>query len=438
MPVEDNINAPKSHLSFPSRGRGVRSDVTSCSSSTSVGGSAQTTPAVPASPSNFEDADSDYAMDTTTVAAAAGQAAAASIAASGLTPELVPAISTAITTAITAAIGPALEAVADNAIRRFAQSQQQQQQQQIQQQQLHQPTYNTERHRTPKLPPFDATNVALWLGSAETEFEICRVSDPGTKRAHVLAAIPKEHRLLFQDFLLSPDTTLDGYVALVNHVRNLFQEKPRQRAARILQPHNLKGRTPSQFLAALKAEMADMTLDMIAKEILAGVLPANIRAIVTTDTNSPGDMANAADAFFSSAGELLEQTHQVCMATPATTSAPVAYEAEWDGEPRTEAEVTPAATPTFPATTPAYVDVCAAYRGPQRSRNRLPTNTSRPQSQGNFRQNNDGRPSSSRQVSSNAGTSANLCFYHRRFGTEARKCREGCPHWGNARAGGLM
>ena len=213
----------------------MRSDVTSCSSSTSVGGSAQTTPAVPASPSNFEDADSDYAMDTTTVAAAAGQAAAASIAASGLIPELVPAISTAITTAITAAIGPALEAVIDNAIRRFAQSQQQQQQQ-IQQQQLHQPTYNTERHRTPKLPPFDATNVALWLGSAETEFEICRVSEPGTKHAHVLAAIPKEHR----------------------------------------------------------------------------------------------------------------------------------------------------------------------------------------------------------QVSSNAGTSANLCFYHRRFETEARKCREGCPHWGNARAGGLM
>ena len=48
-------------------------------------------------------------------------------------------------------------------------------------------------------------------------------------------------------------------------------------------------------------------MEMIAKEILAGVLPPNIRAIVTTDTNSPAEMATAADAFFSSAGKLLEQ-----------------------------------------------------------------------------------------------------------------------------------
>ena len=422
------------HLFFPSRGRGLTTS-TSNSSVSTVGRSADSPPALPSSPSNFEDQ-----MDTTAAANAVANAASTAIAASGVAPEIMH----AITTAIAASIAPAMDAIADSVIQRFAQQQQQQPQQPLQ----HQQQQNASSFlppKTPKLPPFDAANVALWLGSAETAFEISRVTDPGTKRAHVLAAIPAEHRLLFQDFLLTPDTTQDGYVALINHIRALFQEKPRQRAARVLRPHNLNGRTPSQFLAALKAEMADMTLDMIAKEILAGVLPANIRAIVTTDTNTPADIATAADAFFSSTGELLEQsyTKPVYMAGPAY--ADVATEdTTSDSEQETEAPLpSSASTPTFPA--PAYANVCAAYRGPQCSRPHQPSRNSRPHGNNshgsNFHGNSQGNNSQRQGSSNNTGnaqspSSANLCFYHRRFGNEARNCREGCPRWGNARAGG--
>ena len=68
-----------------------------------------------------------------------------------------------------------------------------------------------------------------------------------------------------------------GYLALINQLRTLFREKDRQRAARVLRPHNLGGRTPSQFLAILSAEMSGITMDMLAKEILANVLPPTSR-----------------------------------------------------------------------------------------------------------------------------------------------------------------
>ena len=60
---------------------------------------------------------------------------------------------------------------------------------------------------------------------------------------------------------------------------------------------------PSQFLTILKHEMSGITLDMIAKEILTGVLPPSVRAIVTTDTNSVTEMVEAADSL--SSGQLL-------------------------------------------------------------------------------------------------------------------------------------
>ena len=434
MPVIQDDNALKPHQFYPSRGRTGYSGSTSASSSSSVVGGAAQAPIPPASPSNFEDADSE-AMDQDAANAAthaAATAASAAIAQSGISAEILQ----AITTAISASIVPTIDLVANNVLHRFMQQQQQQQPQQQQQQQpihahqAHASVAHTLPPRTPKLSSFDAANVALWLGSAATEFEICRVTDPATKRAHILAAIPTEHKLLFQEFLLNPDATEDGYLSLINHIRLLFEEKPRQRAARILRPHNLNERTPSQFLAALKAEMANMTLDMIAKEILAGVLPPHIRAIVTTDTNAPADMAAAADCFFTSSGELIEQNtvRPICTAN----AAPPPQQPAWDDEPEEE-HAPPTPTPTFPATPPpAYANVAAAYRGPQRSRARPPPRTSRHQPQNNQRQNH------SHDHTAAPSNSPNLCFYHRRFGDEARNCREGCPRWGNARAGSLQ
>ena len=54
-------------------------------------------------------------------------------------------------------------------------------------------------------------------------------------------------------------------------MRTLVKKKPQQRTAQVLWPHNLGGHTPSQFLAALNHEMSGITMDMIVKDVLAGV-----------------------------------------------------------------------------------------------------------------------------------------------------------------------
>ena len=77
-----------------------------------------------------------------------------------------------------------------------------------------------------------------------------------------------------------------------------------------------------QFLAILKHELSGITLDMIAKKILDGILQPNVQAIVTTDTKSMTEKAEAADSFLSSSGQLLKQAfpRSVCLATPPTVS----------------------------------------------------------------------------------------------------------------------
>ena len=260
----------------------------------------------------------------------------------------------------------------------------------------------------------------------------------------MLKEISKEqrHMIALKDFYTQYDYEPEGrwgYQALINELRTLFREKDRQRAARVLQPHSLGGRTPSQFLAILRAEMAGITMDMLAKEILANVLPHNIKAIVTTDTNSAVEMAAAADSFYSSSGQILERAaaQTVYAATPPTISPP-----SYDGVQDTdlaegwEAEEGLEASPT-------YASICAAYRGPQRDRQRPQQRNPRPPAPNQQRQrpqqDQRQRPQQDQRQRSRNGYSAptgDLCFYHRTFGDEARNCRSWCSRWGNARAGG--
>ena len=331
------------------------------------------------------------------------------------------------------------------------QNQEQQQQQflqaaaqqlQLQGQQQQQPQA---ARRSPKLPAFNVTDIDLWIGAAEVELDNCRIADLASRKSEMLKEISKgSHMETLRGFYTHHDAPAGdpewGYQALINQLRALFKEKDRQRAARILRPHNLGGRTPSQFLAILGAEMSGITMDMLAKEILANVLPPNIRAIVTTDTNSAVEMATAADSFYSSSGQILERAtaQTVCAATTHTVGPP-SYDIMQDTdlvegeEPEEELE----APPTFPT----YANICAAYRGPQRDRQRdrdrqRPQHRyPRPPAPNQQRQ----RPQQDRRQRSRNGNFAHqedVCFFHRTFGDEARNCRSWCSRRGNARAGG--
>ena len=209
------------------------------------------------------------------------------------------------------------------------------------------------------------------------EFECCRIRDLDRRRSEMLKEISKEHILTIKNFYTQYDYEPEGrwgYQALINELRTLFREKHRQRAARVLQPHSLGGRTPSQFLAILRAKMAGITMDVLAKEILANVLPHNIKAIVTTDTNSAVEMAAAANSFYSSTGQILERAAaQTVYAATTPTVSPPSYDRVQDTDLAEggEAEEGLEASPT-------YARICAAYRGPQQDRQRLQQRNPRP------------------------------------------------------------
>ena len=110
---------------------------------------------------------------------------------------------------------------------------------------------------------------------------------------------------------------------------------------------------------------------MIAKVILAGVLPHSIRIIITTDTNSVTEMAEAADSFASS-GQLLKQAFTRSVCSPSFDMV------QDTSQPDAEAEDEPEATLTFPLATQTYAGLCAAYRGPPRDHQRPQQRNPRP------------------------------------------------------------
>merc|ERR1711895_417024 len=104
--------------------------------------------------------------------------------------------------------------------------------------------------RSPKLPAFNVTDIDLWIGAAEVELDNCRITDLPSRKSEMLKEISKQgpHMETLRGFYTHHDAAAGdpewGYQALINQLRALFKEKDRQRAARILRPHNLGGRTP--------------------------------------------------------------------------------------------------------------------------------------------------------------------------------------------------
>ena len=271
----------------------------------------------------------------------------------------------------------------------------------------------------------------------EVQFDICDVVDPNTKRAHILAAIPEQQRALFLDAYTANDRSQAGYDNLVARVRELFREKPRQRAARLLQPFNLNGETPSRFMAGLRCKAMDLDFEMLLKEIMAAVLPPDIRAHVASDTISANDMAKKADDFYTSSGQRIQQPSPgaVCSAAPAHISQPI--DDEWDAETLSDEHQEQ-----------TYASACAANYGPPRQsggwtkvqhrRPRPQPQNDRPQPRPFQRQPMGRQPQEHQRQRRDADANPDHCFYHRRFGNEARNCRQGCPRWGNARPGGQL
>lgn len=236
-----------------------------------------------------------------------------------------------------------------------------------------------------KPPPFWQQNPVLWFAQLESQFVLAQVTADETKYSYVVAALNEDMAAEVQDILASPPSA-DRYMAIKNALITRLSQSETKRLEKLLRTEELGDRTPSQLLRRLRTLAGNAISEDILRNIWLSRLPSDTQKILTV---CAGDL----DALSQTADRILEMY-------PSTSVAVVT------SQPKGDSALTELQAQVAELT--AQVASLRAERTNRRSRrHRSPGKRSR-------------SPSSSR-----------ICWYHRRFGSEARKCSPPCEK-GNA------
>lgn len=233
-----------------------------------------------------------------------------------------------------------------------------------------------------KPPPFWKQNPVLWFAQLESQFVLAGVTADDTKYSYVVAALDEDMATEVQDILASPPST-DRYPAIKNALIARLSQSETKRLEKLLRTEELGDRTPSQLLRRLRTLANNAVNEDILRNIWLSRLPPDAQKILTV---CAGDL----DALAQTADRIAEMYPSTCVTTvcpqPQADNSLAALQAQI-------AELTAEVT--------ALRTHCESNRRKSR-RYRSPGKRSR------------------------SPSSARICWYHRRFGSEARKCSPPC------------
>ncbi|XP_071810876.1 uncharacterized protein [Apostichopus japonicus] len=244
-----------------------------------------------------------------------------------------------------------------------------------------------------KLPPFWPNDPAIWFALIEAQFQTKGITAQTTKYAYVVAALQPEVAEEVRDLLLKPPTT-DQYDNIKAELISRTSTSEQKRLHQLINAEELGDRKPSQLLRRMQQLLGDKKLEeSILKTLFLQRLPISAQTILaTSDSLDIGQLAVIAD-------RILEVNQ-----TP--TIAPVQSQASATAS--SEIEELRLMVSTLSAQVKELSDGLARR---SRSPNRSVFNT------GNRQR------SSSRRRFDQKGS---LCYYHWRFGKEAKKCQDPC------------
>lgn len=231
-----------------------------------------------------------------------------------------------------------------------------------------------------KPPPFWRQNPVLWFAQLESQFVLANVVADETKYSYVVAALNEEMATEVQDILAAPPAT-ERYTALKNALITRTSQSETKRLEKLLRTEELGDRTPSQLLRRLRTLANNAVSDDILKNIWLSRLPADAQKILTV---CAGDL----DVLAQTADRIVEMYPAESVATvgpqPVNTT-----------------------TATLTSLQAQLAELTAQVAALQASNNRR-------------------RRYRSARSRSRSPSATKLCWYHRKFGAEARKCNPPC------------
>ena len=219
-----------------------------------------------------------------------------------------------------------------------------------------------------KLPDFWPSDPELWFALAEALFTAQNVTQEKTKFSHVVRVLPARYASEVRDIILRPPE--QPYKVLNAELTKCVCPSKRQRLQQHLHVEDLGDRQPSQLLRYMLKLRGDAVRDEIFRELFLQKLPIPIRPALATHK----------DATLNQLAEIADDMAEV------QGPQPPVYQVQKENGP----EIT--------AIQSELLKISKIFQSQSRSTH-------------------EQRPSPSQ---------SGICWYHERFGANAKKCREPC------------
>lgn len=234
-----------------------------------------------------------------------------------------------------------------------------------------------------KLPPFWPSDPEIWFAQVEATFTTRRITSEKTRFDYIIASLSPEVATEIRDLILKPPDTTPYKVLREQLIRRTAASEQR-RLQQLFNSEELGDRKPTQLLRRMQqllGDRASLTDSTFLRELFLQRLPPNVRMVLAS---------TSATATLEEIAELADKVVEVAAPTVAAASAP-----------------------PFPELLTEIEQLRAEVQKLQTSVQHL-TRQSR------------GRSHSRSRHASPAPLDQSTCWYHQKYGTNARKCTPPC------------
>lgn len=247
-------------------------------------------------------------------------------------------------------------------------------------------------HVTVRLPKFIKTRPDLWCAQIEAQFETANITRDSTKFSYALQALKSDVLSEVSDAILTPPDH-DKYLNLKTALLREFKESDERRFKQLLNEMVLGDQRSSRFLRRMKDLAENRLNDAALKSIWLQRLPTGAQSVLSAIDEPLDRLALTADRILD-----VVSANGVCVSQVDQPTADISS---------LETQINKLTKKLKRLET-----------RPRQSRSRF-----RSTSRVNYQDSNSRSRTRSRSRST---TDNSLCWYHNKFGSNARKCNRPC------------
>jgi len=249
-----------------------------------------------------------------------------------------------------------------------------------------------------KFPPFWIEDPKLWFIQVESRLRGHNIRNERTMFDRVMERLPQQILTEVRDIVLNPPAA-DPYTTLKNAILQRTSDSQEQRIRRLLTAEDLGDRKPTQLLRRIQQLLGDCEPEILdshlVKQLFLQRLPQNVRVVMASSEEklSVQELATMADAIM---GAITPQTIQTVGSEHSQSSDIVSLTKQ--------------------------VNQLSLLMNEVLQQQKSSRDNSRSRSPSKLRSSN----SENRSVSKHRTDNNGICWYHQKFGNQAKRCLQPC------------